>query len=120
MDGLSFGDGEPAYDEVHRGTGQPLQLAAVTLTQHRRRSRTIRHSHIVPDPEASNKYQRGALARPIRPCRYFGPLLVGALTAMAANLAMLAFITLIPGWGVVTVVRTVGGTTTNKHARKGR
>ncbi|MFI8101641.1 DUF6251 family protein [Streptomyces sp. NPDC086023] len=41
---------------------------------------------------------------------YFGPLLVGALTAIAANLAMLAFLAAVLCWGVVTVVRSVGGT----------
>ncbi|WP_024760165.1 DUF6251 family protein [Streptomyces exfoliatus] len=40
---------------------------------------------------------------------YFGPLLVGALTAIAANLALLAFLTVALAWGVVTVVRSVGG-----------
>ncbi|MFJ9576046.1 DUF6251 family protein [Streptomyces sp. NPDC101191] len=40
---------------------------------------------------------------------YFGPLLVGALTAMAANLAMLAFLALILAWGVHTVVKSIGG-----------
>ncbi|MEV6548132.1 DUF6251 family protein [Streptomyces sp. NPDC051597] len=49
---------------------------------------------------------------------YFGPLLVGVLTAIAANLAMLAFIALILGWATVTVVRSVTGTT--KPSRKGR
>ncbi|MFH8894517.1 DUF6251 family protein [Streptomyces sp. NPDC017949] len=39
---------------------------------------------------------------------YFGPLLVGVLTAIAANLAMLAFIALILGWGVHTVVKSLG------------
>ncbi|MFF5647921.1 DUF6251 family protein [Streptomyces collinus] len=53
---------------------------------------------------------------------YFGPLLVGALTAIAANLAMLAFIALVLGWAVVTVVRAVsdGGKGTGKRGRKGR
>ncbi|MFF0745658.1 DUF6251 family protein [Streptomyces sp. NPDC004111] len=41
---------------------------------------------------------------------YFGPLLVGALTAIAANLALLAFLAVAMAWGVVTVVKTVGGT----------
>jgi hypothetical protein len=41
---------------------------------------------------------------------YFGPLLVGALTAIAANLAILAFLAVALTWGVVTVVKTVGGT----------
>ncbi|MCX4789235.1 DUF6251 family protein [Streptomyces sp. NBC_01221] len=41
---------------------------------------------------------------------YFGPLLVGVLTAIAANLAMLAFLAAVMAWGVVTVVKSVGGT----------
>jgi uncharacterized membrane protein len=41
---------------------------------------------------------------------YFGPLLVGALTAIAANLAILAFLAVALAWGVVSVVKTVGGT----------
>jgi hypothetical protein len=40
---------------------------------------------------------------------YFGPLLVGALTAIAANLAILAFLAVAMAWGVVSVVRSVGG-----------
>ncbi|MFJ6011312.1 DUF6251 family protein [Streptomyces sp. NPDC092952] len=40
---------------------------------------------------------------------YFGPLLVGALTAIAANLAILAFLAAVLAWGVVTVVKSVGG-----------
>ncbi|WP_425829621.1 DUF6251 family protein [Streptomyces fractus] len=52
---------------------------------------------------------------------YFGPLLVGVLTAIAANLAMLAFITLLLGWAVVTVVRAVSdsGKTGGKKSRRG-
>jgi hypothetical protein len=40
---------------------------------------------------------------------YFGPLLVGVLTAMAANLALLALIAAVCAWGVVTVVKSIGG-----------
>ncbi|MFD3569689.1 DUF6251 family protein [Streptomyces sp. NPDC058667] len=40
---------------------------------------------------------------------YFGPLLVGALTAIAANLALLAFLATVMAWGVVSVVKSVGG-----------
>ncbi|MCX4719243.1 DUF6251 family protein [Streptomyces virginiae] len=39
---------------------------------------------------------------------YFGPLLIGALTAIAANIAFLAFLALVLGWGVHTVVKSVG------------
>ncbi|MEU3402623.1 DUF6251 family protein [Streptomyces sp. NPDC006670] len=52
---------------------------------------------------------------------YFGPLLIGALTAMAANLAFLAFLALVLGWGVHTVVKSVGGpegTQAAKNVRK--
>ncbi|WP_424860963.1 DUF6251 family protein [Streptomyces sp. MMS24-I29] len=41
---------------------------------------------------------------------YFGPLLVGVLTAVAANLAILAFLVVVLAWGVVTVVKSIGGT----------
>ncbi|MER6231421.1 DUF6251 family protein [Streptomyces sp. NPDC001725] len=50
---------------------------------------------------------------------YFGPLLVGALTAIAANLAFLAFIALVLGWSVVTVVRAIAPGTRDT-ARRGR
>ena len=40
---------------------------------------------------------------------YFGPLLVGALTAIAANLALLTFLAAVMAWGVVTVVKSIGG-----------
>ncbi|MFF0289685.1 DUF6251 family protein [Streptomyces sp. NPDC005262] len=40
---------------------------------------------------------------------YFGPLLVGVLTAIAANLAMLAFLAAVLVWGVTTLVKSVGG-----------
>lgn len=40
---------------------------------------------------------------------YFGPLLVGVLTAIAANLALLAFLAAVLAWGVVSVVKSIGG-----------
>ncbi|MFD3755942.1 DUF6251 family protein [Streptomyces sp. NPDC058622] len=52
---------------------------------------------------------------------YFGPLLVAALTAIAANIAFLAFLALVLGWGVHTVVKSVGspsGTQAVKNARR--
>ncbi|MFE1415330.1 DUF6251 family protein [Streptomyces sp. NPDC058746] len=54
---------------------------------------------------------------------YFGPLLVGALTAIAANIAMLAFLALVLGWGVHTVVKSIGspeGTAAVKNVVKAR
>ncbi|WP_381796494.1 DUF6251 family protein [Streptomyces niveus] len=54
---------------------------------------------------------------------YFGPLLVGALTAIAATLAILAFLAVALTWGVVTLVRSVGGAdgkAAAKNVRKAR
>ncbi|MEU9300436.1 DUF6251 family protein [Streptomyces sp. NPDC048269] len=54
---------------------------------------------------------------------YYGPLLVAALTAMAANIAMLAFLALVLGWGVHTVVKSIGrpeGAAAVKNVRKAR
>ncbi|WP_329382109.1 DUF6251 family protein [Streptomyces sp. NBC_01351] len=54
---------------------------------------------------------------------YFGPLLIAALTAIAANFAFLAFLALMLGWGVHTVVKSVGspeGAAAVKNVRKAR
>jgi hypothetical protein len=54
---------------------------------------------------------------------YFGPTLLGVLTAIAANLALLALMAAVCAWGVVTVVKAVGGTegkAAAKNLRKGR
>ncbi|MFJ6499459.1 DUF6251 family protein [Streptomyces virginiae] len=54
---------------------------------------------------------------------YFGPLLIGALTAIAANIAFLAFLALVLGWGVHTVVKSVGSPEAGaavKNVRKAR
>ncbi|MFF8604998.1 DUF6251 family protein [Streptomyces sp. NPDC015346] len=48
---------------------------------------------------------------------YFGPLLVGALTAIAANLAILAFLAVALTWVVTTVVKTVGGSDSKVAAK---
>ncbi|MFE0734462.1 DUF6251 family protein [Streptomyces sp. NPDC058855] len=57
---------------------------------------------------------------------YFGPLLVGALTAIAANLALLTFLAVALAWGVHTVIKSIGGpdgqqaVKTFARARRGR
>ncbi|MGW8989977.1 DUF6251 family protein [Streptomyces zhihengii] len=71
------------------------------------------HQHIHPAPP-DRTVQRLALgtgvgAGTVAAGVYFGPLLVGVLTAMAANLALLAFLAAVCAWGVVTVVKSVGG-----------
>ncbi|WP_420716299.1 DUF6251 family protein [Streptomyces sp. H27-H1] len=54
---------------------------------------------------------------------YFGPLLIAALTAIAANIAFLTFLALVLGWAVHTVVKSIGspsGTQAVKNVRKAR
>ncbi|MBB4792294.1 hypothetical protein BJY54_002906 [Streptomyces nodosus] len=65
----------------------------------------------------------GVGAGPVAAGVYFGPLLVGVLTAIAVNLAMLAFISLVLGCAVVTVVRSMDGSdgkAAAKRLRRGR
>lgn len=50
----------------------------------------------------------------------FGPLLVAALASMAASLAFLAFLALVLGWGVHTVVKSVGGAEGTQAAKNVR
>ncbi|MEV8392836.1 MULTISPECIES: DUF6251 family protein [unclassified Streptomyces] len=41
---------------------------------------------------------------------YFGPMLIAAITSMAVSLAVVALVVVATAWGLVTVVRSVGGT----------
>ncbi|MFD7224761.1 DUF6251 family protein [Streptomyces sp. NPDC059892] len=41
---------------------------------------------------------------------YFGPMLIAAITSMAVSLAVVALVVVAAAWGLVTVVRSVGGT----------
>ncbi|MGW2507860.1 DUF6251 family protein [Streptomyces scopuliridis] len=41
---------------------------------------------------------------------YFAPMLVAAITSMAVSLAVVALVVVATAWGLVTVVRSVGGT----------
>ncbi len=57
---------------------------------------------------------------------YFGLLLVAAMTSMAIDLAIVALVVTVTAWGVVTVVRSIGGpdgkaaAKTLQSARRGR
>ncbi|MEU8993445.1 DUF6251 family protein [Streptomyces caniferus] len=71
----------------------------------------VQHIHQAPPDRTVQRVALGAGAGggAVAAGVYFGPLLVGSLTAIAANLALLAFIAAVGTWGVVTVVRSVGG-----------
>lgn len=73
---------------------------------------TVVHYHEAPAPDRT--VQRLALGAGVGGGAvvagvYFGPLLVGALTAIAADLAVLALLVAVSAWGIVSVVRSVGG-----------
>ncbi|MFH8564984.1 DUF6251 family protein [Streptomyces sp. NPDC017988] len=101
-------DGTYAYSDR---LPAPVQAAAPAVV----------HQHIHQAPP-DRTVQRMALgsgvgAGAVAAGVYFGPLLVGVLTAIAANLALLAFLAVVLTWGMVTVVRSVGGTDGKAAAR---
>ncbi|MCM2391324.1 DUF6251 family protein [Streptomyces albipurpureus] len=73
----------------------------------------IVHQHIHQAPP-DRTVQRVALgsgigAGAVGASVYFGPLLVAAITSMAVSLAVAALVIIAITWGLVTVVRSVGG-----------
>ncbi|MFF4701405.1 DUF6251 family protein [Streptomyces chattanoogensis] len=71
----------------------------------------VQHIHQAPPDRTVQRIALGAGAGggAVAAGVYFGPLLVGSLTAIAADLVILAFLAAVGAWGVVTVVRSVGG-----------
>ncbi|MEU7733260.1 DUF6251 family protein [Streptomyces griseus] len=103
-------DGTPAYTDHLPITYQP----ANTVPQ-------VVHVHQAPPDRTVQRLALGSGvgAGAVAAGVYFGPLLVGVLTAIAANLALLALVASVCAWGVVTVVKSVGGTS-GKTGRKHR
>ncbi|MFB6666533.1 DUF6251 family protein [Streptomyces parvus] len=93
-------DGTPAYTDHLPTTYQ--QSTAVPQ---------VVHVHQAPPDRTVQRLALGAGvgAGAVAAGVYFGPLLVGVLTAIAANLALLALLAAVCAWGVVTVVKSVGG-----------
>ncbi|MFE6816815.1 DUF6251 family protein [Streptomyces sp. NPDC057677] len=83
----------------------PIQAAAVPQVVHQ-------HIHQAPPDRTVQRIALGSGigAGTVAAGVYFGPLLVGALTAIAANLALLTFLAAVLAWGVVSVVKSIGGT----------
>lgn len=101
-------DGTPAYTDHLPATYQPANTTPQVIHVHQAPpDRTVQRLALGSGVGA------GAVAAGV----YFGPLLVGVLTAIAANLALLALVAAVCAWGVVTVVKSVSDT---KTARKSR
>ncbi|WP_405464842.1 DUF6251 family protein [Streptomyces anulatus] len=107
-------DGTPAYTDHLPATYQPTNAVPQIVHVHQAPpDRTVQRLAVGSGVGA------GAVAAGV----YFGPLLVSVLTAIAANLALLALVASVCAWGVVTVVKSVGGADGNAAAsslRKGR
>ncbi|MGW4050948.1 DUF6251 family protein [Streptomyces sp. NPDC004779] len=93
-------DGTYTYADHLPTPIQPIQAPQV-----------IQHIHHAPPDRTVQRIALGSGigAGTVAAGVYFGPLLVGALTAIAANLALLAFLAAVLVWGVHTVIRSVGG-----------
>ncbi|MDX2979787.1 DUF6251 family protein [Streptomyces microflavus] len=107
-------DGTPAYTDHLPATYQPTNAVPQVVHVHQAPpDRTVQRLALGSGVGA------GAVAAGVD----FGPLLVGVLTAIAANLALLALVASVCAWGVVTVVKSVGGADGKAAAsslRKGR
>ncbi|MFJ7326697.1 DUF6251 family protein [Streptomyces cyaneofuscatus] len=96
---VNLPDGTPAYtDHLPTTYQQSTGVPQVVHVHHAAPDRTVQRLALGSGMGA------GMVAAGV----YFGPLLVGVLTAIAANLALLAAVC---AWGVVTVVKSVGGKT---------
>ncbi|MBQ1105318.1 DUF6251 family protein [Streptomyces sp. 404i] len=103
-------DGTPAYADHLPATYQPANVVPQVVHVHQAPpDRTVQRLALGSGVGA------GAVAAGV----YFGPLLVGVLTAIAANLVVLVLLVAVGVWGVVTVVKSVGGTS-GKTGRKHR
>ncbi|MEU2862439.1 DUF6251 family protein [Streptomyces mirabilis] len=104
--------------------GSHVYADPASLPAHQHSGPQVVHIHQAPPDRTVQRVALGSGvgAGAVAAGVYFGPLLVGVLTAIAANLAMLAFIALVLGWAVVTVVRSVttGTKSTGRTGRKSR
>ncbi|PVD00664.1 hypothetical protein DBP19_04230 [Streptomyces sp. CS090A] len=97
---------------VHLPDGTPAYTDHLPTTYHQSTAvPQVVHVHQAPPDRTVQRLALGSGmgAGMVAAGVYFGPLLVGALTAIAANLALLAFLAVALTWGVVTVVKSVGG-----------
>ncbi|QIK07893.1 hypothetical protein G7Z12_19420 [Streptomyces sp. ID38640] len=71
----------------------------------------VQHIHQAPPDRTVQRVALGAGAGggAVAAGVYFGPLLVAAISSMAISLAVVALVVVASAWGVVTVVRSIGG-----------
>lgn len=71
----------------------------------------VQHIHQAPPDRTVQRLALGAGvgSGAVAGAVYFGPLLVAAISSMAISLAVVALVVVVSAWGVVTVVRSIGG-----------
>jgi len=71
----------------------------------------VQHIHQAPPDRTVQRVALGAGvgAGTVAAGVYFGPLLVAAISSMAISLALVALVVVAAAWGVVSVVRSIGG-----------
>ncbi|MFJ9418343.1 MULTISPECIES: DUF6251 family protein [unclassified Streptomyces] len=71
----------------------------------------VQHIHQAPPDRTVQRVALGAGAGggAVAAGVYFGPLLVAAISSIAISLAVVALVVVVSAWGVVHVVRTIGG-----------
>ncbi|MFF5723652.1 DUF6251 family protein [[Kitasatospora] papulosa] len=101
------------------GTYTYTDAAHLPAQQQAAPQQIVQHIHQAPPDRTVQRIALGSGvgAGAVAAGVYFGPLLVAALTAMAANLAMLAFLAAVMAWGVVTVVKSIGGNDTKAASK---
>lgn len=105
---------EPAHLPV-----QPSAVVAQTDTTGQ--SPQVVHIHQAPPDRTLQRVALGAGmgGGAVAAGVVYGPLLVAAFTSIAITLLVLALAVAVLTWGIVTVVRAVGGNTGTKGKRRG-
>lgn len=100
----------PAPRDPHPPVYQPQPIGTPAVYD-QQQPIVVQHIHQAPPDRTVQRIALGAGAGggAVAAGVYFGPLLVTSLTVIGANLLFLAFIAAVGAWGVVTVVRSLGG-----------
>ena len=111
--------GLPSVVQLPDGRYVYASPTALPATVEQQQAPQIIHVHQAPPDRTVQRMALGSGvgAGAVAAGVYFGPLLVGVLTAMAANLALLAFLAAVMAWGVVPHGRSIGGPEGQRAAR---
>lgn len=89
----------------------PAQPSQTSVAQQATQAPQVVHIHEAPPDRTLQRVALGAGmgGGAVAAGVYYGPLLIAALTSIAITLLVLALAVVVLTWGIVTVVRAVGG-----------